>query len=126
MNDEPLSMNGGLNQMNQDLYKTLGDAKCEELTKKTDSLWQLLDLGATRKSGQVYGRVLEDITKEFIREYLPDGYKIKSGLVFDSTTKRMSPQIDGIIYSGAPLLDFTDVAVLETNQVKAIIEVKSY
>ena len=112
--------------MQEDLYKTLGDAKCDELTKKTESLWQLLDLGTTRRSGQVYGRVLEDIAKNFIREFLPGGYMIKSGLVFDNKSKRMSPQIDGIIYSGAPLLDFTDVAVVETEQVKAIIEVKSY
>ncbi|GAI76064.1 unnamed protein product [marine sediment metagenome] len=44
----------------------------------------------------------------------------------DAETKKMSPQIDGIIYSGVPLLEFTDVAIVEKEQVKAILEVKSY
>ncbi len=112
--------------MDEKLYKTLGNTKSEELIMKTECLWQLLDVGTTRKSGVVYGRVIEDIAKEFIREYLPPENIIKSGLIFNSQSQRMSPQIDGIIYSGAPLLDFTDVAVVETKQVKAIIEVKSY
>ena len=38
----------------------------------------------------------------------------------------MSPQIDAIIYKGVPLLEFTDVAVVEKEQVKAIVEVKSW
>ncbi len=44
----------------------------------------------------------------------------------DAETKKMSPQIDGIIYSSVPLLEFTDVAIVEKEQVKAIVEVKSY
>ena len=110
----------------EELYRRLGEAKSQELTKKSESLWQMLELSETRKSTQVGGAVLEGIAKDFIREFLPMGFGIKSGLVFDTETKKMSPQIDGIIYSGVPLLEFTDVVVVEKEQVKAILEIKSY
>ena len=110
----------------EELYKTLGDSKCEELAKKSWSLWHMLELSDTRKSTQVGGVVLEGVAKDFIREFLPVGLGIKSGLVFDTETKKMSPQIDGIIYSGAPLLEFTDVVVVEKEQVKAIFEIKAW
>jgi len=110
----------------EDFYKKLGGAKCQELIAKSDSFWQMSALSKTRKSGQAYGTVLEGIAKEFIREFLPPRFGIKSGLVFDTANKKMSPQIDGIIYSGVPLLEFTDVVVVEKEQVRAIVEVKSW
>jgi hypothetical protein len=103
----------------------LGQTKSKELVKKSESFWQMLELSESRKSTQVGGAVLEGIAKDFIREFLPMGLGIKSGLVFDTETKKMSPQIDGIIYSGVPLLEFSDV-VVEKEQVKAIVEVKSW
>ena len=110
----------------EELYKTLGDAKCEELAKKSWSLWHMLKLSDTRKSAQVGGIVREGIAKDFIKEFLPPGFGLKSGLVFDTNTKKMSPQIDAIIYKGAPLLEFADVVVVEKQQVKAIFEIKSW
>ena len=110
----------------EELYETLGYSKCVELSKKSNTLWEMLELSDTRKSTQIGGVVLEGIAKDFIREFLPMGFGIKSGLVFDTEAKKMSPQIDGIIYSGAPLLEFTDVVVVEKEQVKAIVEVKSW
>lgn len=107
------------------LYKTLGDAKSNELAKKSYSLWAMLKMGKGRMSSQVGGAVREGIARDFIREFLPPGFGLKSGLVFDANTKKMSPQIDAIIYNGAPLLQFTDVAVVEKEQVKAIFEIKS-
>lgn len=112
--------------MKKELYKTLGEAKCEELAKKSWGLWTLLELGNTRKSAQVRGVVMEGIAKDFIREFLPAGFGLKSGLIYDSEAKNISPQIDAIVYSGVPLLDFTDVAVVEKEQVKAIFEIKSW
>ncbi len=109
----------------EDLYKTLGDAKCVELSNKTETLWKTLNLSDTRKSGQVYGRALEGIVKDFISEFLPARFGIQGGAVFDTETKRVSPQIDSIIYSGVPLLRLTDVVVVEQERVKAIVEVKS-
>ena len=90
------------------------------------SLWEMQGLDKSRKSTQVGGAVLEGIARDFIREFLPTGFGIKSGLVFDTQAKKMSPQCDAIIYKGVPLLEFTDVAVVEKEQVKAIFEVKSY
>lgn len=110
----------------EELYRALGEAKCEELAKKSWSLWHMLELSETRKSAQVGGAVLEGIAKDFIREFLPVGFGVKSGLIFDSEAKKMSPQIDGIIYRGVPLLEFTDAVVVEKEQVKAIVEVKSW
>jgi len=59
---------------------------------------------------------------------LPVGFALKSGLIFDAKRKEpsTSPKCDAIIYKGAPLLEFTDVVVVEKEQVKAIFEVKSY
>lgn len=110
----------------EELYRSLGEVKCVELSKKSWSLWQMLELSDTRKSTQVGGAVLEGIAKDFIREFLPAGFGIKSGLVFDTENKKMSPQIDGIIYRGVPLLEFSDAVVVEKKQVKAVLEVKSY
>ena len=108
----------------EELYKTLGEAKCEELAKKSWSLWHMLQLGDTRKNTQVRGTVQEGIAKDFIREFLPVGFGLKSGLIFDAKGKETSPQCDAIIYKGVPLLEFTDVVVVERKQVKAIVEIK--
>ena len=112
--------------MEEELYKTLGDAKCQELSGRQDTLRKMLKLSEGRKSAQVGGAVLEGVARDFIREFLPVSFGIKSGLIFDVKTKKMSPQLDGIVYTGAPLLEFTDVVVVEKEQVKAILEVKSY
>lgn len=109
-----------------ELYETLGEAKSEELAKKSWSLWHLLELGEGRKSAQVGGIAREGIARDFIREFLPPRFGLKAGLVFDAQSKKMSPQVDAIIYQGAPLLNFTDVAVVEKKQVRAIFEIKSF
>lgn len=114
--------------MREELYKALGEAKCEELAKKSWSLWHLLGLSESRKSAQVRGVVQEGIARDFVREFLPQGFGLKSGLIFDPEAgedKNISPQIDAIIYTGAALLEFTDVVVVEKEQVKAIFEIKS-
>ncbi|MBA7469442.1 hypothetical protein ES707_04711 [subsurface metagenome] len=112
----------------EEVYEKLGKLKSEELTKKYDTFWEMQGLGGTRKSTQVTGAVLEGIARDFIREFLPAGFGLKSGLIFDPEAKgkKMSPQIDAIIYGGTPLLEFTDVVVAEKQQVKAIFEIKSY
>lgn len=38
----------------------------------------------------------------------------------------ISPQCDAVIYKGVPLLEFTDIVVVEKEQVKAIFEIKSW
>ena len=110
----------------EELYITLGEAKCQELSKKDETLWYLLKCSPSPVNAEARGAVLEGLSKDFIREFLPSGFGLKSGLVFDSNTKKMSPQIDALIYKGAPLLEFTDVVVVEKEQVKAIFEIKSW
>jgi len=112
--------------MKEELYKTLGRAKCEELDSYNENLWRLLCLSGARKSAQVRGVVMEGVARDFIRDFLPAGFGIKSGLIFDTEAKKMSPQIDGIIYSGVPLSEFTDAVVVEKEQVKAVVEIRSY
>lgn len=111
--------------MVKELYKTLGLAKCEELAKKSWGIWTLLGLSKSRKSSQVLGVVIEGIVKEFIREFLPDKFGLKSGLIFDNETNEISPQIDAIIYEGVPLSSYYDIAIVEKSQVKAAVEIKS-
>ena len=108
------------------VYQTLGDAKSEELAKKSYTFWAMLELSKVRKNPQVGGVVREGIVKDFIREFLPVGFSLKSGLIFDSQTAEMSPQIDAIVYKGSPFLDYTDVVVVEKEQVEAVFEIKSW
>ena len=110
----------------EELYESLGKSKCQELWQKRMSLWKMQGLDKSRKSTQVSGAVLEGIAKDFIREFLPAGFGLKSGLVFDAEKKKTSPQCDAIIYKGVPLLEFTDVIVTEKEQVKAIFEIKAF
>ncbi len=110
----------------EELYETLGYAKCVELSKKSRTFWEMLKLSDTRKNAPVGGAVREGIAKDFIRELLPPGFGLKSGLIFDATSKMISPQCDAIIYKGVPLLEFTDIVVVEKEQVKAIFEIKAY
>ena len=110
----------------EDLYKTLGEAKCVELSKKSRTFWEMLKLSDSRKNAPVGGAVREGIAKDFIREFLPNGFGLKSGLIFDAKNKTTSPQCDVIIYGGVPLLEFTDVVVVEKEQVKAIFEIKAW
>lgn len=112
--------------MEEELYRSLGEAKCEELAKQSWSFWHLYELCEGRKSAQIGGVVREGIARDFIREFLPQGFGLKSGLIFDAETKRMSPQIDAIVYRGVPLLEFTDAIVAEKQQVKAIFEIKTW
>ena len=110
----------------EELYETLGKAKCVELSKKSRTFSDMLKLADTPKNAPVGGVVREGIAKDFIREFLPAGFGLKSGLVFDAEKKKTSPQCDAIIYKGVPLLEFTDVVVVEKEQVKAIFEIKAF
>ena len=110
----------------EELYETLGYAKCVELSKKSRTFWEMLKLAENRKNAPVGGVVREGIAKDFVREFLPSGFGLKSGLIFDAERKRTSPQCDTIIYRGVPLLDFTDIVVVEKEQVKAIFEIKAW
>lgn len=110
----------------EELYETLGYAKCVELSKKSRTFWEMLKLSDTRKNAPVGGAVREGIAKDFIRELLPLGFGLKSGLIFDAKSKMISPQCDAVIYKGVPLLEFTDIVVVEKEQVKAIFEIKAW
>jgi len=110
----------------EELYRTLGYAKSVELSKKSRTFWDMLQLSESRKNAVVGGTVREGIAKDFIRELLPPRLRLKSGLVYDAAGKILSPQCDAIIYSGVPLLEYTDIVVAEKKQVKAIIEIKAW
>ena len=107
------------------LYRNLGIAKSRELGQKYNALYEVYGI-AKSGSKQITGVVCEGIAKDFVSESLPAGLRIKSGLVFDPVAQEISPQIDGIIYRGVPLLDYTDVAVIEKRNVLGIMEVKSW
>ena len=64
----------------EELYRTLGYAKCEELFRKELNLWRILQLSKSRMNAPVRGAVFEGLARDFIREYLPVGFALKSGL----------------------------------------------
>ena len=110
----------------EELYETLGYSKSVELSKKSRTFWDMMKLSETRRNAIVGGTVREGIAKDFIRELLPPRFGLKSGLIFDAKRGMISPQCDVIIYEGVPLLEFTDTVVVEKEQVKAILEIKSW
>jgi hypothetical protein len=111
--------------MGNELYKTLGDDKSREVFRKYMTLSNLYEMAKPgTRNPQVAGKVCEGIAKDFIREFLPSGFKIKGGLIFDVEAKGLSPEIDAIIYGGAPLVEFTDAVITEKRQVEAILEIK--
>ena len=113
--------------MEEELYKTLGDAKSREVFRKYMTLSNLYEMAKRgTRNPQVAGKVYEGIAKDFIREFLPPGFRIKSGLIFDVEKKKLSPEIDAIIYRGVPFLEFTDAVIAEQKQVEAILEIKSW
>ena len=113
--------------MENELYKNLGEAKSQEVFRKYMTLSNLYAMAKHRtRNPQVAGKVYEGIAKDFIREFLPIGFRIKGGLIFDVAKKKLSPEIDAIIYRGAPFLEFTDAVIAEQKQVEAILEIKSW
>lgn len=113
--------------MENEFYKKLGEAKSREVFRKYMTLSNVYDMAKPgTRNPQVAGKVCEGIAKDFIREFLPPGFKIKGGLIFDVEAKGLSPEIDAIIYGSAPLLEFTDAVITEKKQVKAILEIKSW
>jgi len=113
--------------MENELYKHLGDAKSREIFRKYMTLSKLYEMAKHRtRNPQVAGKVYEGIAKDFLREFLPTGFRIKGGLIFDVENKKLSPEIDAIIYRGAPFLEFTDAVIAEQKQVEAILEIKSW
>lgn len=113
--------------MENELYKNLGEAKSREVFRKYMTLSNLYEMAKHRtRNPQVAGKVYEGIAKDFISEFLPAGYKIKGGLIFNVDEKKLSPEIDAIIYRGVPFLEFTDAVIAEKNQVEAILEIKSW
>ncbi len=77
----------------EELYRTLGYAKCVELSKKSRTFWDMLKLADSRKNAPVGGAVREGIAKDFIREFLPPGFGLKSGLIFDAEKKGDRPSM---------------------------------
>jgi len=113
--------------MENKLYQSLGGAKGREVFRKYMTLSNLYEMAKHgTRNPQVAGKVYEGIAKDFIREFLPTGFRIKSGLIFDVKGKRLSPEIDAIIYRGVPFLEFTDAVIAEPKQVEAILEIKSW
>lgn len=113
--------------MENELYKNLGEAKSREVFRKYMTLSTLYEMAKHRtRNPQVAGKVYEGIAKDFISEFLPIGFRIKGGLIFDVENKKLSPEIDAIIYRGVPFLEFTDAVIAEQKQVEAILEIKSW
>jgi len=113
--------------MESELYKNLGEAKSREVFRKYMTLSTLYEMAKHRtRNPQVAGKVYEGIAKDFISEFLPIGFRIKGGLIFDVENKKLSPEIDAIIYRGVPFLEFTDAVIAEQKQVEAILEIKSW
>lgn len=99
-------------------------AKSRELYEKYYTLLDFYGISEEGRSKSVSGRIGEAIAKDFIREFLATKFKVKSGLVYDKG--KLSPQIDAIIYENIPLLEYTDIAIVENKDVKGVFEVKGW
>jgi len=75
------------------------------------------------------GAFYEMILKKFVRDFVPNKYKIGTGFVMDIENKRLSRQIDILIYENdafPPIYQHEDLVIVESSAVYAAIEVKAH
>ncbi|MFH2070548.1 MAG: DUF6602 domain-containing protein [Elusimicrobiota bacterium] len=109
-----------------------GKREAEKLYTKYQKMWE--DIGYNLKGGNnpsIFGGFFEGLVMKFIDEKIKGkNLKIKKGLIKNESLKQcpLSPQVDIIIYSGRGLYEcpITNTAIVKSEQVKLIIEVKSY
>lgn len=105
-------------------YPRVGHSKAKELYVKNEATLRVLTKDSTQK--EVRDVVQEGIVREFIGQFIPRGYEVGRGFVYDPSTKKHSPEIDAILYTGPPLMEFGDIVVTEKSQTKLMVEVKSW
>lgn len=107
-----------------EFFSNLSAAKSRELYEKYYTLLDFYSISEEGRSKLVSGRIGEAIAKDFIKEFLPTKFKVKSGLIYDKG--KLSPQIDAIIFQNIPLLEYTDIAIVESKDAKGVLEVKGW
>jgi hypothetical protein len=105
-------------------YPRVGHSKARELYVKNEATLRVLTKERTKK--EVRDVVQEGIVREFMEQFIPRGWEVGRGFVYDPDTKKHSPEIDAILYTGPPLMEFGDVVVTEKSQTKLMVEVKSW
>jgi hypothetical protein len=103
--------------LNEDYYTSFRD----ELLAKSKRLLSLT------KNSKVEGDYHEVIMREFIRKQISAKYKVGHGLVYDEKNGRVSRECDVIVYEEkhAPLFESQDLAIVNPDKVKFVMEVKS-
>ena len=103
-------------------YPRVGHSKAKELYVKNEATLRVLT--KDNKQTEVRDVIQEGIVREFIGQFIPKGYGVGRGFVYDPDTKKHSPETDAILYTGPPLMEFGDIVVTEKSQTKLMVEVK--
>jgi hypothetical protein len=101
-----------------DIYENLKN----ELLAKSGALNSL-----TQQS-KVKGDYTEALVRDFIRRFVPQRYKVGHGIVYNSRTGQSSRECDIIVYDvseAAPLFEFPDLVIVDSDRVKIVMQVKS-
>jgi hypothetical protein len=101
-----------------DFYECLRN----ELLAKSGALKSL-----TQQS-KVKGDYTEALVRDFIRRFVPQKYKVGHGIVYNRRTQQSSRECDVIVYDiseAAPLFESQDLVIVDSRQVKIVMQVKS-
>jgi len=104
-------------------YKKYVRQKIEILKQKTNLIRPLVTAHPS-----TVGVFYEMILKKFVRDFLPNRYKVGTGFVMDIENNSLSRQIDILIYEDdafAPIYQDEDFLIVESCAVSAAIEVKA-
>ena len=101
-----------------DFYRYLKD----ELLAKSGALRSL-----TQQS-KVKGDYTEALVRDFIRRIIPQKFRVGHGIVYNPKTEQSSKECDVIVYDiseAAPLFESQDLVIVDSNQVRIVMQVKS-
>jgi hypothetical protein len=101
-----------------DIYENLKN----ELLAKSGALKSLT------QHSKLKGDYTEALVRDFIRRFVPQKYKVGHGIVYNSRTQQTSRECDVIVYDisdAAPLFEAQDLVIVDSNQVRIVMQVKS-
>lgn len=110
----------------EDIRKRL-EEEAIKIYEKVSKIYQRVYKPNAGNNSKIFGDFMEDIAIGLINENISDNLHVAQGLIRRKDEK-LSPQIDIIIYSGKAFYkcDNMETAIIDSCNVRAIVEVKAY
>lgn len=85
-------------------------------------------LRSLTQQSKVKGDYTEALVRDFIRRFVPQRYKVGHGIVYNPRNGQRSRECDILVYDvseAAPLFESQDLVIVDSNQVRIVMQVKS-